>query len=47
MLDTDGNGQLSREEYEAGFDRLDSDQDGVLLKGDFMSCFPSPAFQDR
>jgi hypothetical protein len=47
MLDKDGNGQLSREEYEAGFDRFSVDQDGVLLKSEFMAWFACTAFQDR
>jgi serine/threonine protein kinase len=35
MLDKDGDGQLSREEYEAGFDRLDFDGDGYISKDEF------------
>jgi Ca2+-binding EF-hand superfamily protein len=38
LLDTDGDGQLSREEYEAGFDLFDVDKDGKITKYEFMAA---------
>jgi hypothetical protein len=35
ILDKDGDGLLSREDYEAGFDRLDFDGDGYISKDKF------------
>jgi hypothetical protein len=47
MLDKDGDGLLSREEYEAGFSMMDSDKDGVIFKLEFICAVPSSACQDR
>jgi Ca2+-binding EF-hand superfamily protein len=47
MLDKDGDGLLSREEYEAGFSMMDSDKDGVIFKLEFICVVPSSACQDR
>jgi Ca2+-binding EF-hand superfamily protein len=47
MLDKDGDGLLSREEYEAGFDMFDSDKDGLIFKSEFVSAFPWSSSQDR
>jgi len=36
-LDKDGDGQLSREEWNAGYDIFDIDGDGKITKAEFMS----------
>ena len=45
LLDKDGDGKLSREEYKAGFALMDKDRDGMIDKREFnMSARPAFVF---
>jgi hypothetical protein len=41
-LDTDGDGQITRKEYDAGFDVLDTDDDGFITKEEFSRVSRAP-----
>jgi hypothetical protein len=42
ILDTDGDGRITRKEYEAGFNLLDTDGDGVITREKFNCASGAP-----